>query len=106
PRFFGLKQSLVFNIDTTQELKIIGNIYFDQSKGSQYAVYRGLGISSPLEKRTQNNWGSYTLSANYVKRHDKNAASEFTLLYNRQLLNQNGLGNSLNFDAIFGANLG
>lgn len=106
PRVFTLKQTFDILPDSTAEIKIVGSVFKDNSKGTRNSVYHGFGISNPLNEATDNDWTSLNLSAIYTKRRSATTAEKWFFAANQQFLKQYGTGASLDFAKILDAEAG
>jgi hypothetical protein len=106
PAILDVKQTFTLQPDSVHDLKIMLDLYNDQSLGQQTTIFRGFGIGSPLAIATQNQWTSLTISSDYTVRHTARKASTFSLLINKQQLGQSAVGESSDIAGIFSLPIG
>ena len=104
PSIWQITQNINWDINAKSEIKLVGNVYLDNSSGKQIANYTGFGINDGTTSQINNKWASYSLNLEYLKRISDNSATTLNLKINQQKINQFGLGNSNDIDRLFNTN--
>jgi hypothetical protein len=104
PSIWQITQNINWDIDAKSEIKLVGNVYLDNSSGKQIANYTGFGINDGTTSQINNKWASYSLNLEYLKRLSDNTATTLNFKINQQKINQFGLGNSNDIDRFFNTN--
>ncbi|MCU0322965.1 MAG: hypothetical protein MUE72_11145 [Chitinophagaceae bacterium] len=101
-----VKQSFVYEIDSTKEMRLTVNAFNNGSFASTNVKYNWDSDKSNIENSIKNNWSSYSAKGEFTYKLSNIKVLEFISEINTQKIEQRGVGISDSWDAIFSINNG
>jgi|GEM_PF-4667458 len=101
PSLLMVKQTLIYEIDRTKEIRITMNAFNNRSFGSTNTIYTWMSDKSITANSIKNNWSSYSAKGEFTYKLPNGKVLEFISQVNTQNAAQNGMGISDTWDAIF-----